>query len=163
MPYHVGAGVGYYTAILARLVGRRGRVTAIEFDPGLAERLAANFAGARNVRVVHGDGSRIAFDAADVILVNAGATRLADRWLDGLSEAGRFFALSATATRFWRRGFRPWGFFPCEGMRDPASEAALAAAFGKDDGRRVQRLYRRGDVSEEQCWLRAPDWCLAYE
>jgi protein-L-isoaspartate(D-aspartate) O-methyltransferase len=33
---HVGAGVGYYTAVLHRLVGRRGRVTAIEFDSGLA-------------------------------------------------------------------------------------------------------------------------------
>src|SRR6266852_6777809 len=41
---HVGAGTGYYTAILARLVGRRGQVTAIEFDAGLATRLAANFA-----------------------------------------------------------------------------------------------------------------------
>src|SRR5713101_3323353 len=30
---HVGAGVGYYTAILAHLVGRAGRVTAIELDP----------------------------------------------------------------------------------------------------------------------------------
>src|SRR5947209_3594455 len=30
---HIGVGVGYYTAILARMVGRTGRVTAIEFDP----------------------------------------------------------------------------------------------------------------------------------
>jgi protein-L-isoaspartate(D-aspartate) O-methyltransferase len=36
---HIGAGVGYYTAILHRLVGRQGRVTAIEFDTGLAARL----------------------------------------------------------------------------------------------------------------------------
>jgi protein-L-isoaspartate(D-aspartate) O-methyltransferase len=48
---HVGAGVGYYTAILHRLVGRRGRVTAIESDATLAARLGANFAGASNVRV----------------------------------------------------------------------------------------------------------------
>ena len=29
---HIGAGVGYYTAILAHMVGENGRVTAIEFD-----------------------------------------------------------------------------------------------------------------------------------
>src|SRR5712691_3753193 len=56
---HVGAGVGFYTAIIARLVGRSGRVTAIEVDPVLADRLAANFAGQRNVRVLEGDGSQV--------------------------------------------------------------------------------------------------------
>jgi protein-L-isoaspartate O-methyltransferase len=60
---HVGAGVGYYTAILHRLVGRQGRVTAIEFDAGLAMQLAANFAGVRNINVVHGDGARVPFDS----------------------------------------------------------------------------------------------------
>jgi protein-L-isoaspartate(D-aspartate) O-methyltransferase len=33
---HVGAGLGYYTAFLAELVGATGRVTAIEFDGELA-------------------------------------------------------------------------------------------------------------------------------
>ena len=37
---HVGAGTGYYTAIMAHLTGRGGRVTAIEFDPALARRSA---------------------------------------------------------------------------------------------------------------------------
>jgi protein-L-isoaspartate(D-aspartate) O-methyltransferase len=32
---HVGAGTGYYTAIMAHLVGSVGRVTAIEFDEAL--------------------------------------------------------------------------------------------------------------------------------
>src|SRR6516225_4491892 len=35
---HIGAGVGYYTAILAHIVGESGRVTAVEFDSGLAVR-----------------------------------------------------------------------------------------------------------------------------
>jgi len=46
---HVGAGVGYYTAILAELVGAAGTVTAIEFDAELAARASANFARAPHI------------------------------------------------------------------------------------------------------------------
>src|ERR1700726_1983515 len=81
---HIGVGVGYYTAILAELVGATGRVTAIEYDAELAARATANLAQTPHVRVVHGDGTRIAFEPADVIYVNAGATRPADAWLDRL-------------------------------------------------------------------------------
>ena len=35
---HVGTGTGYYTAILAHLVGPSGRVTGIEYDGSLAAR-----------------------------------------------------------------------------------------------------------------------------
>ena len=86
---HIGAGVGYYTAILAHMAGASGRATAIEFDPGLAGRLAANFAGQPNVRAAQGDGAQIECDPADVIYVNAGATRPADIWLDRLNDGGR--------------------------------------------------------------------------
>src|SRR5580692_5456564 len=70
---HIGVGVGYYTAILAELVGATGRMTAIEYDAELAARATANLAQTPHVRVVHGDGTRIAFEPADVIYVNAGA------------------------------------------------------------------------------------------
>jgi len=183
---HIGAGVGYYTAILTHLVGRRGRVTAIEIDPGLARRLEENFAGSGNVHVVHGDGSRLAFDPADVIIVNAGATRPADPWLDGLNEGGRLilplttgrgfadsptvpierrgavFCITHQSGEFTARRISAVGIFPCQGMRDAASEVALAAAFERGDGSDVTRLYRHGDLPAEQCWLRADDWALAY-
>jgi protein-L-isoaspartate(D-aspartate) O-methyltransferase len=179
---HIGAGVGYYTAILQHLVGRSGRVTAIEYEPDLAARLTKNFAAAQNVLVVQGDGSRASFDPADVIYVNAGATRPADPWLDSLREGGRLvlpltatdfpagdirrgavFQIERRGDEFHARWISPVAIFPCEGSRDPASERALAAAFEKGGWQRVSRLYRRGDLPEEQCWLRAPDWCLAYE
>jgi protein-L-isoaspartate(D-aspartate) O-methyltransferase len=179
---HIGLGTGYYTAILAHLVGKRGRVTAIEYDEDLAARTAKNLAGQSNVAVIHGDGTTADFDLADVIYVNAGATRPADRWLDRLTEGGRLilpltaqdfphgdirhgavFRIARHGEDFSANRVSAVAIFPCAGMREPASEAALAAAFEKGDGSRVARLYRTGDVPEERCWLRAADWALTYE
>jgi hypothetical protein len=44
----------------------------------LAARATANLAQTPHVRVVHGDGTRIAFEPAVVIYVNGGAMRPAD-------------------------------------------------------------------------------------
>ena len=61
---HVGTGTGYYTAILAHLVGPSGRVTGIEFDEGLAARAKANLAPYANVAVIKGDGTQAQLMAA---------------------------------------------------------------------------------------------------
>ena len=174
---HIGAGVGYYTAILAHMVGSGGRVTAIEYDPGLAQRLKANFAEEPNVRAVQGDGTGIDFDPADVIYLNAGATRPVDLWLDRLKDGGRmilaltrdkdtggpFFLIERRGDGFLAKWLFLGSLFPCEGARDAESERALVAALEKGGGDRVTHLYRRGDVSEERCWLKGPDWCLTYD
>src|ERR1700722_8113396 len=47
----IGAGAGYYTAILATLVGPKGRVIAYEIEPDIAERAAANLATYPQVEV----------------------------------------------------------------------------------------------------------------
>jgi protein-L-isoaspartate O-methyltransferase len=78
--------------------------------PGLAERLAANLRGQRNVRVMQGDGARVPFDPAYAILVNAGATRPADAWLDGLRDGGRLI-LPLTASGFPNTDFRKGAVF----------------------------------------------------
>jgi protein-L-isoaspartate(D-aspartate) O-methyltransferase len=113
--------------------------------------------------------------------VSAGATKPAETWLDGLAEGGRLI-LPLTAAEFpagdvrqgavlriERRGadflaqrVSAVAIFPCEGMRDAQSEAALAAAFEKGRVREVARLYRRDDVPEEDCWLRGVGWSLAF-
>ena len=49
-----------------------------------------------------------------------------------------------------------------EGMRDEASEQALAAAFHKDGYRDVKRFRRTDDVADEECWVKAPGWSLTY-
>jgi protein-L-isoaspartate(D-aspartate) O-methyltransferase len=153
---HVGAGVGYYTAIFAHLVSPGGKVTAIEFDEALARRASENFRQWPLVKVIQGDGASVAFEAADVIYVNAGATHPADGWLDGLKDGGRLMVPLTTNTSFMsddapepieRRGavfcierhggeflarwIGPIAIIPCEGVRDTLSEAALVAAFKK--------------------------------
>jgi len=182
---HVGAGVGYYSAIMAHMVGSAGALTAIEYDPQLAARALSNLAHAPNVQVLQGDGSVTPFAPADVIYVNAGASRPAAAWLDGLKEGGRLILPLTTARNFGgplefsrpsgavfritRRGeayeadfVSPIAVFPCEGMRDEASEQALAEAFDKGGYRDVKRLRRTDDVADEECWVKASGWSLTY-
>lgn len=182
---HIGAGVGYYSAILAHMVGPQGRVTAIEYDPELASRATANLAEIAQVRVLQGDGACIPFAPADVIYVNAGATHPPDAWLDGLTEGGRLILPLTTATnfgatfsaarptgatfRFTRRGdgfdadFVSYAaFIPCEGLRDEASERALAAAFEKGGFHDVKRLRRDENVADEDCWMKTARFSLTY-
>jgi protein-L-isoaspartate(D-aspartate) O-methyltransferase len=178
---HIGVGFGYYSAILAHLVGRRGRVTAIEFDTELARRSARNLAGMPQATVVNGDGSAVEFAPADVIYVNAGATHPVAHWLDRLRDGGRLI-LPMTAAAFpggdVRRGavFRierlkddylarrisGVAIFPCTGGRDDDAANALSAAFARGGAENVTRLYRHDAVPEADCWLRGKGWCLAY-
>jgi len=184
---HVGTGTGYYTAIMAHLVGPSGTVTGIEIDPGLAARSQANLSSLANVRVIEGDGAAMPFDDADVIYVNAGTTRPAEAWLDRLVEGGRlmlpltsnkgfmnndppvpierrgaFFRIERRTPEFLAQWISPVAIIPCESCRDPGSEAALAAAFEHGGWERVTRLYRSNDLAEDRVWLSAPGWCMAY-
>ena len=76
---------------------------------------------------------------------------------------GAWFLIERRGEEFLAKWISAAGLFPCEGARGTESERALVAALEKGGWDRVARLYRRGDVPEEQCWLKAPDWCLAYD
>jgi protein-L-isoaspartate(D-aspartate) O-methyltransferase len=93
---HVGAGAGYYSAVLAELVGPSGKVTAVEFDAALGERAESLLSGRPNVRVVRGDGAGWPETSADGVYVNFAVSRPADRWIEGLAPGGRLvFPLGA--------------------------------------------------------------------
>jgi protein-L-isoaspartate(D-aspartate) O-methyltransferase len=136
-----------------------------------------------NVDVLQGDGASIPFAPADVIYVNAGATRPANPWLERLKDGcrlllplaalpaddrgdiqrrGAVFRIERSGSEFRARWISPIAIFPCEGARDAESERALAAVLQAGGWEKVTRLYRRDDLPAEQCWLRAPGWCLAY-
>ena len=95
---HLGAGVGYYTAIMAEMVGPQGRVVAYELDPVLAARAAANLAGHQNVECLVGDGTLVQFSTVDAMFVNAGVTHPRRAWLESLNEGGRLVLPITAAT-----------------------------------------------------------------
>lgn len=86
---HIGCGTGYYSAILAEVVGKKGRVTSVEIDQKLAARAKRSLSPWPQVSVVAADGSRRRLDPVDALLINAGATHPAANWLNALAPGGR--------------------------------------------------------------------------
>jgi protein-L-isoaspartate(D-aspartate) O-methyltransferase len=185
---HIGAGTGYYSAILARLVGPRGHVVAVEFDRALAQRAAENLADMKNVTVVQGDGAEWPREPADRIYVNFAVVRPAEAWLDQLVQSGRLiFPLGLPAAWGGKRNQRglqgasflverraggftaSWlgepSFVSAEGLLagSEGERTALAAAFERDGATSVRSLSRGEDTPIERCWLRGKGWCLSYD
>ena len=86
---HIGAGTGYYSAILAELVGDKGHVTSIEFDAALAARAQRNLTDRSNVACIKGNGFDWPEGAVDVVYVNFAASRPARSWVENLNVGGR--------------------------------------------------------------------------
>jgi protein-L-isoaspartate(D-aspartate) O-methyltransferase len=94
---HVGAGVGYYTAILAALTSTSGTVFAYEIGEELAQRAATNLAHLAHVTVVPCSGAEGTIPDSDAIYVTAGATAPLDLWIDALRPSGGCSFLSRPA------------------------------------------------------------------
>lgn len=128
---HIGIGAGYYTAILAELVGAGGRVEAYEIDKPLAGLAARHLERFPHVEVHAVSGVGLPLPDADVVYVNAAATAPDPRWLKALKPSGRLIfpwqpARGGAVTLLVRRaerGFRAdptmaVGFIPCIGAQD---------------------------------------------
>lgn len=133
---HIGAGTGYYSAILAHLVGPTGRVTAAEFDPDLASRAAKSLLGIPNVHVLTGDACQMRFDPADVIYVNAGFSRIPSGWLDALRDGGRLILPMGT-----RAGLKE----AAEAAQKEPSKSDMAKIIRLAQSQVMFRIERRGE------------------
>jgi protein-L-isoaspartate(D-aspartate) O-methyltransferase len=86
---HVGAGTGYYTAVIAHCVGPSGRVVAFEVDGALAAEARANTASMAWVEVHHGDAASPVEGQFHAVVINAGVTHPLAWWLDALAPGGK--------------------------------------------------------------------------
>lgn len=86
---HVGAGAGYYTAILWHLVQPGGHVTGYEIEPHLADSARRNLSAYAGVTVIEADATRVALPPSDIIYVNAAVAAPPASWLAALKPGGR--------------------------------------------------------------------------
>jgi protein-L-isoaspartate(D-aspartate) O-methyltransferase len=186
---HVGAGTGYYTALLAHLVGVKGHVLAVEFDPVLAERARDNLADLPHVTVVSGDGAEWPREDVDAVYVNFAVERPAEAWIERLRPNGRLiFPLGVP-----RPKPSPWGgthslhgaglcvtrksagyavqwlgqvsFVCAEGrLSQPGEERqALQAAFESGGMEFVRSLIWRESAPPGRCCFTGSGWALSYD
>jgi protein-L-isoaspartate(D-aspartate) O-methyltransferase len=177
---HIGAGTGYYTALLAKLTGPSGSVAAYEIEQDLAQNAARNLADFSNVVAYHRSGSEGSLPDCDAIYVSAGATAPLDSWLDalrsngrllvpltptdgpgGMPGAGGMFLITRTSNeRFDARFVCPVMIIPCAGARDEETASKLSEAFKRGDSRSVRSL-RRNIPPDETCWCSGNGWWLS--
>jgi protein-L-isoaspartate(D-aspartate) O-methyltransferase len=169
---HIGAGTGYYTAVLARLVGAAGSVRAYEIEPDLAQRAAGCLADLPQVTVHTRSGSEGPLPECDLLYVNAGASAPLDAWLDALRPGGRLlFPLMPAqgaggmllitrgpGDRYEARFLCHAYFFPCAGAYDEETAGKLSQAFRRND---AVRSLHRGTPPDETCWCSGRGWWLS--
>jgi protein-L-isoaspartate(D-aspartate) O-methyltransferase len=178
---HAGAGTGYYSAILAHLVGPTGRVLAIEYEPHLAAHAQGAFAEQPNVEVLQGDALALASGAADVIVASAGLDAVPLSWVRLLNDGGRMLIpLTAPAPQFGerigggamllvtRRGLAYGARFVSgtfvyhfmAGRSDAASER-LRQAFSLSSAPPHLASLRLDDQPDDSAWVIGDGWWLS--
>jgi protein-L-isoaspartate(D-aspartate) O-methyltransferase len=170
----VGAGVGYYSSLLAHLVGPSGQVHAYEIDAALAARAEGNLVSLPWIKVQARSGITDDLPKADAVYVNAGITQPSRSWLDALRPSGRLmFPLQAVGSMGGMLLIRraepgPWPakfvsaatFIACAGLQDPETGRRLNRAFARGGADGVRSFRTDADV-DDTCWMQGDGWWLS--
>ena len=176
---HIGCGLGYYSALMARCVGPEGHVVAVEVDADLADAARHHLASVTNVSVCCGDGSQTLEESFDAVLVNCGITHPLPVWLNALSTGGRMIAPITAALPGTSIGKGPLllltkgerdfaaqmvtvvAIYSALGIRDAGLNQRLGQALMKGQFPRFNRLRRDRHDESGDCWLHGSDFCLS--
>ena len=176
--FHCGCGTGYYTAIMAEVVGPTGSVIAAEIDSTLAEIAATNLIDYDHVKVLNRDGADVDPVPCDAILINAGVTHPHPAWLDGLSEGGvlvlplsvgrnlgvndaMVLAITRRHDRFAAELLSIITIYSSPSMRDPMLQSMLNASFESHAMLRLKSVRNDDHDRTDTCIVHAPGFCLS--
>jgi protein-L-isoaspartate(D-aspartate) O-methyltransferase len=172
----IGTGSGYFTAILAQLVGPTGQVVGYEVDSPLAEMAADNLEPWPQASVRKSKGVPEIEGHYDVIVAFAGLTAPPASWLDALASGGRalipltidmgwgglLLRVDNTGNGLAARSAGAISIFPAQGLRTEAEAATLGRALADPAGRMAMKSLRRDQHDkDETCWLHGNGWCLS--
>jgi protein-L-isoaspartate(D-aspartate) O-methyltransferase len=181
---HLGCGTGYYTAVMACIVGQAGRVIALEIDPELAARARKSLGAYPWVEALHGDATFYDPREVDAVLVNAGATHPLALWLDSLRLGGRLvfplvrwpwisefvpgkagwgvmLRIERLEVGYCAKLLSPAGFFPCLGALDEEADRLLADAMVRGGLTEVRSLRREVHDTDPACLLHGRGYCFS--
>jgi protein-L-isoaspartate(D-aspartate) O-methyltransferase len=171
----VGCGSGYFTAILAEIVGPSGKVLGLEVESRLAAQAQANLVPWPHASARLVDGIVPIEGKWDAVIAFAGATAPPAAWLDALADRGRAL-IPMTGPERWgfmlrldrkgrglaARSAGRVGFFPCVGARNDKEAAMLSFALGDVAGHQALKSLRRDPHRrDDTCWLHGEGWCLS--
>ena len=180
---HVGCGTGYFTALIAHVVGASGAVDAMDVDAELAARARANLSDQPWVRVRQGNGTTDLLSDSDAIVVHAGATHVLDAWLDALGDGGRlllpltvevpgmpagigkgFMLLVTRHGNQWSakvQATMPVAIYSIKELRDPELGAALGRAMMNGSMMKAAQIRRDAHDAGTSCIVHGPTNCLS--
>lgn len=176
--FNLGCGVGYYTALMAEVVGTSGAVVGSEVHAELAARARENLSAYPNVTVQVGDGAAFDPGACDAMLINAGVTHPHRLWLERLREGGRLvlpITMAATPTlgqgpmvKITREqdGFSAQivtfvSIFSCTSVRDPQLEPVLAKALTSRTLFKLKSVRLDAHEQADTCIVHGSDVCVS--
>ena len=178
--YHLGCGVGYYTAIIAEVVGNNGSVVGSEVHAELGARARENLAGYPNVKVEISEADCAPYDPGEcnAIFINAGMTHPLPMWLDRLQEGGRIVVpltmtmspgngfgvmvkILRSGERFSAEAIGGVGIFSAIGLRDSSLEEAIQSAIKSQKLSGVKSVRRDAHEATETCILHGSGTCLS--
>ena len=180
---HIGCGTGYFTSLLAHLVGPTGRVDALDVDAALTVRARVSLSDQPWVHVRHSTGSNALPSNVNVLVVHAGATHVLDEWLDALADGGRLLVpltvqfagmpagigkgmvvLVTRESDAWTARVvpvLPVAIYSLKDLRDESAGIEFGQAMMTGAVKKIRRVRRDTHERVQSCVVHGPSNCLS--